>query len=200
MDSESLPAVTVGSTVLELGTKSLNVNEVLVAVLVLKERLSIPWNVEHANRLPPYIVPGPQCHRICHIGTQSSSDSGDPEIECGVLNPDISLADLANAGVDGYIRNALACSLRNLPRIPSAQLYASGKIDLNLGRTHPCRTRQVGRHLRQVINCVGRKLTVVLGRIRPQHIILDRIRTRCASKESGPHTWIASCRSILINR
>jgi len=120
MDSESLPAVTMGSTVLKLGTKSLNVNKVLVAVLVLNGRSSTPWNVEHANGLPQYIVQEPQCHRICHIGTQSSSDSEDPEIECEVLNPEVSLADLANAGVDGYTRNALACSSRNLPRIPSA--------------------------------------------------------------------------------
>ena len=185
MDSESLPAVAVGSTILKLGTKSLNVNKVLVAVLVLDGWLSTRWNIVYANHSPPYIVQEPQCHRICHIGTQSSSDSEDPEIECEVLNPDISLADLASAGVDGCIRNALACSSRNLPRIPSARIHTSGNMYLNLGTTHPCRTRQVGRHLRQVVDCVGCKLAVVLRRIRAQDIILDRVRTGCTSKELG---------------
>lgn len=37
MDGESLPTVTVGPTVFELGTKSLNMNKVLVAVLVLMD-------------------------------------------------------------------------------------------------------------------------------------------------------------------
>jgi hypothetical protein len=185
MNSESLPAVAVGSTILKLGTKSLNMNKVLVAVLVLNGWLSTPWNVAYANRSPPYIVQESQCHRICHIGTQSSSGSEDPEIECEVLNPDISLADLANAGVDGYTRNGMACSSRNHPRIPSARIHTSEKMDLNFGTTHPCRAGQVGCHLRQVVDRVGCKLAVIFRRIRAQYIILDRIRTGCTSKERG---------------
>lgn len=187
MDSESLPAVTVGSTILKLGTKSLNVNKVLVAVLVLNGWLRTPGNVEYANRSPPYIVQESQYHQICHIGTRSSNDSKDPEIECEVLNPDISLADLANAGVDGCTRNALACSSGNHPRIPSAQMRTSGKMDLNLGTTHPCRTGQVSCHLRQVVDCVGCKLAVVLRRICAQYIILDWIRPGRTSTEMATY-------------
>ena len=42
MDSESLPAVTMGSTVLKLGAKSLDVHKILVAVLVLNGWLNTP--------------------------------------------------------------------------------------------------------------------------------------------------------------
>ena len=176
VDSESFPAVAVGSTVLELRAESLNVNKVLIAVLVLNGRLSITRSLWFADRSPPYIAQEPQYHRICHIGTRSSSGSEDPETECEVLNQDISLVDLSNAEVDGYIRNVLVCSSRNRLHTPSTRTHTSEVMKSDLGVTYSRRTRQVSCHLRQVVDCVGCKLPVVLGRIRTQHVILEGIR------------------------
>lgn len=177
IDSEPLPTVTVGSTVFKLGTKSLNMNKVLIAVLVLDGGLSTPCSLVSVDHSPPYIAQEPQSHRIYRIETQSSNDLEDLETECEALNQGIFLVDLANAGDDGYIHNELVCSSRNHPRTPSVHTHASEVMDMDLAKTYPCRTRQVGRHLCQIANGMGCKLPIILSRTRTQHVILDWVRT-----------------------
>jgi hypothetical protein len=82
----------------------MNLNKVLVAILVLQERIEHS-ELGHTNDSPPCTAQELQFHRICRIRTRSGSGSKDQEIGCEVWDRGIPPVGLANAGVGGYIHN-----------------------------------------------------------------------------------------------